>query len=260
MIMSVARFDELLQARAVEVRDRDPRLVSTFAKRVGRVAGGIAGIVAGLLPPAVALVRFRSWHARSDGVLTKLLIIADALAILVYVVARIAAHRLTLARLYEFERSGNADVDIRRLEQEHPIALLARRVDRLEQASLALPLIAYALLAPLTIHLIYAAAAMHDVRDFDDWMRLSYLVVGHVHIFVAIAAWLLARRLRATPTAELGAFRVNAWKIYGLTVAVSLIPLLFVTAGIVVLTGLFLPPVLQWAYQAVCRERRVLTV
>src|SRR5262249_59716756 len=94
--------------------------------------------------------------------------------------------------------------------------------------SIAVPMTALALILPLTLH--YAVAlilrvSVPDGRDFDGWISLSLLFVGHCHVVLAYQAWRFARALRETPdvfSVGLIADR-SGWQAWGVTIAASLV-------------------------------------
>ena len=127
-------------------------------------------------------------------------------------------------------------------------------------------MMALALLAPLTIHLVvYALFRQRAVDRFDTWIATSLVVVGHAHMVLAYLAWRFAKRMRALTTeaiAEGAAGR--GFREYGYTVLASAIPsaLLYLLPPILTAaTGLlFVRPMFRAMTDAVVRERRALGV
>jgi len=254
-----ARLDAGMRARANEVQTAHPALADIYARRIGRIAGGIVGVCLGCALPITAALM--SWmHSNFDrGQLSIGLIVAVCVSVATRFFARAWAMEHATDLLSTFELSGNVYGDIARLESEHPVAALAARADRLERASISWPLAAIAVLAPLSIHLFVAGYWARG--NFDRWMVLSYIIVGHAHAFLAICGVRLAIRLRKAE--DLIRFEPRAWKAYFLTIGVGAIPggiLMLVPPILVALTGLFIPPVWGWAVRAVSYERRVLSV
>jgi hypothetical protein len=210
------------------------------------------------LPFAAALL-LNGGYDFHRGFLTLGLVTAVCLSVATYFAVRGWALVHTRAALATFESSGDVFADIARLEAEHPVASLHARTAALETASIAWPLAAAAALAPLSIHFLVAGYWARG--EFDGWMGMSYVVVGHVHLFLALLAVRLARRLRRCD--DLASFRLKAWEAYGWTVAVSLVPgavLYVIPPAVVTLTGLFIPLLWHWALRTVRRERALLPV
>ena len=244
-----------MRARADEVQTAHPALAQTYARRVGRVAGGVAGVVLGLALPAAAGWMAATGSRFDGGQLTFGLIVAVCVSVATTLAGRAWATEHAHELLSTFELSGNVHADIVRLEAEHPVAQLIGRSDALERASIAWPLTAIALLAPLSIHLL--VAGLFAGGRFDSWMLLSYILVGHAHVCLAICGLRLAKRLRTAE--DLGCFRPRAWKAVWLTVGISAIPggiFLAIPPLLVLATGLFIPPLWRWAVRTVARERR----
>jgi hypothetical protein len=255
-----ARLDAGMRARSAEVRDVHPELAATYARRVGRIAGGVAGVFLGCVLPLVAALMFAAKSNFEGAQLTVGLVAAVCVSVATYWAGRAWALTHAHELFTSFELSGNVHADIARLESEHPVAALAARTDRLETASIAWPLVAIVCLTPLSIHLV-VAAAYGAAAKFDSWMGLSYLIVGHAHAFVAFCAVRLAKRLRRAE--DLHWFEPRGWKAYGLTVAIAAVPggvLIGLPPIITAVTGLFIPPLWGWAVRAVAAERRVLSV
>jgi hypothetical protein len=252
-----ARLDAGMRARADEVHASHPALAHTYARRVGRIAGGVVGVVLGLVLPAAAALMSATETRFDSGQLTCGLCVAVCVSVAAIFMARACAREHAERLLSTFELSGNVFADIARLESEHPVRQMAARTDALERASIAWPLAAIALLAPLSIHLV--VAGWYARGYFDGWMALSYMLVGHAHVCLAICAVRLAKRLRDAD--DLSCFAPRAWKAFGLTVLVSAIPggiFLAIPPLLVAATGLFIPPLWRWAVEKVANERVVL--
>src|SRR5260370_38098921 len=88
-----------------------------------------------------------------------------------------------------------------------------------------------------------------QARGYDEWIRVSVLIVGNAHIALAVCAFLFARRLHRSSLEEMHCRFHALWlKALGITVLVSAAPgvlllaippvLTFVT-GIAFVPGLF---------------------
>jgi hypothetical protein len=252
------RLENGMRARGRKVYAAHPALAQTYARRVGRIAGGAAGVALGLALPAAAGFMAATGSQFDGGLLTMGLIAAVCVSVATTVAARAWAKEHAHGLLSTFEVSGNVFADIARLESEHPVAELHARTDVLERASIALPLVAFALLAPLSIHLLVAGVIVRG--HFDAWMALSYALVGHAHLCVAFCGARLAKRLRDAE--DLTGFAPREWKAYWLTVGVSAIPgaiLIGIPPLMVAGTGLFfIPGLWGWAVRTVAHERMAL--
>jgi hypothetical protein len=181
-------------------------------RRVGRVMFGSALVLgAVVLSVAAALL---SMYEAVQVASTPLIFATTWLGALVaYVAGRIG---------------GAAFVKVRGLPLE----------DRLLFPSLALPLIGMSLVMPLTLHAVISLF-LHDATGFEEWTRMSLVVVGHAHLALAAlagtAAWRMAR----------GEQHLSGMKILFITVGVSCVPgviLLALPPVIVLATGLVFVP------------------
>jgi hypothetical protein len=151
------------------------------------------------------------------------------------------------------------------LEMTWPIAALAGVVawrvalrlrlsahpDAMLPASLVIPMVAIALLAPLTLHLP-VVLALADRETFDMWVMLSLCITGLAHVVFAFTS---ARRGYHLATGK------PAWsplKVYAATVITSCVPFVLLYAippVLVAITALPLLPVLYAMERIVTRER-----
>ncbi len=104
--------------------------------------------------------------------------------------------------------------------------------------SLALPLVGMSLVTPLSLHALISLF-MNDRLGFEEWTRMALVVVGHVHVALALmaarAAWRMSR----------GEQHLSGVKILFLTVGVSCVPgvlLLALPPTIVLATGAVFVP------------------
>jgi len=124
-----------------------------------------------------------------------------------------------------------------------------------EIAGLALPLIATALLGPLTLHAPFFLGTLRPAQEFGQWILLSAVIVGHAHLAFGYFAYRHVRRL--TQGERLGAR--SALAIWGKTILVSAVPgvlLAGIPPIITAVTGVFLVgPMLYWAHRTQEAER-----
>jgi len=266
------RRDELLTQRQLEVATLPAVVPAVYARRRARIFAGGTGIACAIFMAASAALR-------RDG-LTTILQAAWLCMVGSYLFARSAslAHvRTVLDRA--FTASDSAGSDVLRFEDLTPATVVREMAERLEWWSVALPMTALALLVPLSLH--YAVAAMlrvsvPDGRDFDGWISLSLLFVGHCHVVLAYQAWRFARALRGTPdvfTVGLIADR-SGWQAWGVTIASSLvagvlllvvvpiagIALVVVAPAVVAATGLAFIPTMFSRMGRRIREERLLLI
>ena len=103
---------------------------------------------------------------------------------------------LAQARCPVLAMSAEDDVfiDLLRLDPHAPRRLVTRAVQRFELASLALPLVAVGLLAPLTVHLLVGLLVLGiELQQFSKWIAVSAALVGHAHLvmFGVFGFWIL---------------------------------------------------------------------
>src|SRR5262249_30968662 len=138
--------------------------------------------------------------------------------------------------------TGDLHRDLALLEAAAPRSELIGRTEALERESVMFPLMAIALLAPLCIHFIVAGAWIWP--KFDQWIAVSYVLVGHSHLVLAYLGWSFARRVCRTPTEDLATVSHGGWRAYWIVVGSSAFPgavLLMIPIALVAVTGLFIP-------------------
>ena len=162
-------------------------------------------------------------------------------------------------------------VELAKLQREEPLSEMRAVASKWELVALWAPLVAIALLVPLSLHflagLLFFGGWSAEPGFRSMWLPWSAVVVGHAHLALAIASVIWARTLRKRP-ATLSRSRVHrSWaKALGGTIVVALLPTIFLfggawlfVGGIVTLTGLAFVP---WAYLATAavlvRERAML--
>jgi hypothetical protein len=115
-------------------------------------------------------------------------------------------------------------------------------------ASMVVPSVAIALLAPLTLHLPFVGGG----RDFDEWASLSLPITGVTHVLLAVLVAMRAYQLVA------GGKAIRPGSIYLVCVAVSCLPfavLYLLPPALVALTGLPFLPAMAYMQRLVERER-----
>jgi hypothetical protein len=121
------------------------------------------------------------------------------------------------------------------------------------KASLVVPTIGIALMAPLLIHLPFALVSQ---GSYDTWVGLSVVIVGTAHLAFAITTGIRAARVVDDRPA------MSPWICYAITVGVSCVPfalLLLIPPVLVALTALPLMPLVYFQNQLADRERALVT-
>jgi hypothetical protein len=284
---TAARFEALLERYARE----NPQATAVRAiveRRIGRV---VAGVVAGLVGASALLTGllltgpaspFVPRHLVPAGFATSLLLAAWPLALAAGFLVRAVA-RLRFARVLRapsMPAPALALTELSRLEDARPLLTLRRRAARIEGWSAAAPLAGLSLTAPLTLHLIVSPAferAM-SVRDFDDWIAVSALLVGPAHLVLVFFAvrWALTLRRREIDTLHKG-IHASWMKAVLVTAIAGAVPcalllamaggglgvmavvLLLIPAAITAGTGMvFIPAMYLLAARRIARERLAL--
>ncbi len=252
-----------------EVEPVLPRLRRVGAARLARAAAGTVGLAAAAATVAGAF--------RDDGGATYALIGGGLLAMCAYVGVRaLAAFGGLFVRRGRWripELTGQLDVDLARIDASHPTAALARRVERLEIWSTALPLAAISLLAPLTLHFLVgllfgwtSSPYRSTAEEFTTWLRISLVIVGHAHLALMACAIAFARKMKRLDTLGVAGLMIHAeWaKALGIAVAVAAVPgiiLLALPPVIAALTGLvFVPAAFISTRRRVLDERAVVAL
>jgi hypothetical protein len=272
-------LEPVLRQRVAELRERrehDAVFVDVArrvaSRRVGRAVAGGVGVVMALASFAFALLgysRVDADGAHPDRITsTGLLFLAWPVALAVGAMARLLARPL-LSVGGRVLLSGNPSVDLARLEATDPLREACDIAMSWERKSVALPLAAVSLLAPLSIHGILWAAFSHAERaasgmdDFGSWIALSVVIVGHAHLALLACAVHWTYKLRSAPTNELRRGLGRAWgKALLVSAGIACLPgvvLLAIPPILVVGTGLvFVPVMYHWAARTLERERLAL--
>lgn len=239
-------------------------------RRVARIAAGAVGLAgAGLMILRAAAVALDPKH-RVVG-LTHLLLGSVVAMVIAYALGRVGA-KLFYSRPAIPSRSRDPRLDELKLESPLCSQDAWDQADRRELWSVALPLMAIALLAPLTIHalvygalLAYQGSLASNVADFNTWVALSLLIVGHAHLVLAFLSYRFAKKLRELPTVELEQKGGQlGWNAFWWTVFVSAVPgaLLYLIPPLLTLfTGLlFSPAAFRFMRRRVMAEREALRI
>jgi hypothetical protein len=255
-VVAASRRDQALARWREELAALSEDVKRIYARRVARSLAGVAAIGAAGAMVVATLVGGRG--------ATRFLLLAGPVAVLAYLVGAILAPRRLAARLRRASEPGpDVWADLARFEDGGPGAIVQAAADRLERVSVALPMIGAAFCLPLTIHYGYFLWQSHGLEGpdpFDEWIRLSTVLVGHCHVILAVLCWRYAVRLRRRPTAELAwAPARDGWSAWGITTAASIFPgvaLLFIPLVLVAVTGvLFIPAMFRFMSVQVARER-----
>jgi hypothetical protein len=231
-----------------------------YAARTGRVWAGVAGIAGAAGVVTMTALRFLGPHTRGVSPTLVLLLSWPAMVSAYIAGALGAAHRAKRALVPA--ETGDLHADLARLEQGWSVEEVRALANRWPWASTALPMMAVAFLAPLSLHAI-AATFMGALDKFDEWIALSIGIVGHAHVALAIfyaafgsrARWLDDATLAAQPSP-------GPWAVYGWVVLVSAIPgILFMLLPpiITAVTALFFHPFLyRGMIRTLLKERAAL--
>lgn len=224
------RLEELASLRAEELLHPEMRpLERVYIRRRARLAGGIAGVAGGV---ALLVIGASSLTALAPP--WKLLIGAwlGALVVPLYAYMAASAWASWVVRCWRhwlLGRTGSDERDLERLADATPLQTMREQARRFSVASIALPLMAIALLGPLTLHAPFALVG-NGAQGFATWIGLSSTIVGHAHLVYAGLAARHAVKLGRDPHMTGGPGRTLAF-----TVAASCVP------GILLLA---LPPIL----------------
>jgi hypothetical protein len=272
-------LEPVLQERLAVLQERRAKDTSQVEaarrvamRRMGRAWGGAVALGIAVLAFVAGLLALPATYDTDKWLrelATVLLFAAPVVGLVVLVCGRLFGRAwLTWTLDVPLRLTGDAATDLSRLESTDPLQESREVAMRWERASIALPLAAVSMLAPLTIHgvvwgmLSWPSGNMtvSSLSDYGEWIALSALIVGHAHLAVLIGTVRWAFRLRETPTVRLG---VDLHKHWGLTLLVAMgvacvpgIVLLGIPPLMVGITGIaFLPATYGLAARAVVSER-----
>lgn len=267
------RREELLVLRKCEVDGASDELVRVHARRVARVAGGATAIAgaacitftSGLSYGAKAL--FGASLFADEPPVTSILVATVLLVPLAMAISwSIARRRMRTALESAVQPTSDVRLDVARLEHAPPLALLTARIDSLEFHSVWVPLVGWALVAPLSMHLMLAIVlgwvGIGRLEQFDWWILVSLVLTGVGHAVLCMMAVRFARRLRAWRPTPTSTERVpSVWVPYGWTLLGACVPgvvLYAVPPLIAAVTSLFIPVTFLALRQRVLAERAAL--
>jgi hypothetical protein len=259
-------YEHIVGKRLAEVRHTRDALLPLQTKlgrsrwaRLARIAGGMIGVAGAITMTLFAI-------DNQDREATTALVGSSILAIAVYVCVRVVgelrAHwPKALPPLPAL--TGRLDDDLARLDAALP-APSSASTSRLEAWSLALPLAATSLLAPLTLHWLFISVIEHESpRGYGEWIRISLMIVGHAHLALVGLSFAFAKKLGRSTAAEIGAINVHSewFRALGITVGVSAVPgaIFYAIPPILsAITGLlFVPAMFVLAHRTVQSDRQL---
>lgn len=256
-------YEDLLQQREREMDQLGGPVARLYERRLGRAAAGAAGI-AGSAALVASSVAVAAMDEPKDGSLTQILLGSWLVSGAAYLAGRLLAkHRIRSALQRMARPSGDLRADVERLRSAEPSRALRHLTDGLERSSVALPLVMFALLMPLTIQAIVSRPmGAWDSGEFDSWIKMSLVIVGHCHLVLAYLSWRFARNMRSWSTQVLASKRHReGWVAWAITVAVSCFPgivLIAIPPILVAVTGLFVPIAFYGMARRVVSERMAL--
>jgi hypothetical protein len=263
--------DGLLREREQEISALPPQLTRVYVRRASRIAAGVVAAI-GFGAMTIAAILGQGVDAAFNThlvtvPLTPILLATLAAVPVVALFARTVAHFRLLGLVRSSLRlTGDTRADVERLERTTS-TMVAERADALESPSVAMPLVGWALLAPLTIHfLVYAAMSNNEPLDmflhgFDWWICASLLLTGVAHFTLAALGFRFAKRLREVGNG-VALNDPSSWAPLGWTFLAGCLPgviLYLVPPVLVGATGLvFIPATFAFMKYRVQNERLVL--
>lgn len=237
--------------------------------RSARIAAGSVGIIGVVVLAVAAAVSILVLHTTPKGGLSLILLATWVAVVIAYQLAR----RRAAARAARAARapapSDDPWADLARLAALPPGASLHALAASQERASASLPLVALSLLLPLSIHgFLYASAVVATchaevIGNYDFWILLTMIGVGHAHLALAWFARSFAKSLASIPDHEVIAeAERRASRAFWWTVGISAIPgayLVCIPPILVAVTGaIFCKPMFRRIAAEVLLERQEL--
>ena len=265
-------YDHIVGLKLAETEDARaqleplmPGLRRIAGKRIARMAAGAVGMAGGLAMITFAIVTDR------DATTTYTLVGSSIAMLATWLFGR---GILGVARRFQRTRgpwgrlalSGVLDDDLARIDASDPrteLTSIENGLGKLEAASVWMPATGVALLVPLLLHFLFISLVGNHTRpeEFDEWIRVSLVIVGHAHIALVVLCVLFAKKLRRMSTDEIAQMKINReWaKIWLIVIGISCLPgiiLYLVPPILVAITGLAVIPLLiTTLYRAILRER-----
>lgn len=256
--------EELAKVRLAELfasadershRALSSRAAGVYTRRSARAAAGIMGTIGGVAMLAVSALSlaYKTGEELNEWVLA----VAWAATAATYLVARVdGAWRLRRGMASLVGLTEDVDRDLARLEGVAPRRYVRECAESLGRVSIGAPMMAIALLGPLTLHYVVFGI---QAREFGEWMAFSAAVVGHAHLVLAFVSWRFAKRLFAGESKGTG---LEGIKALGWTTLTAAIPgaLLFLLPPVLTFaTGLFVVmPAFFWAHRRASAEHALL--
>jgi hypothetical protein len=241
-----------------------------FVARCGRVAAGgvmVGGVVALIATGLVIAFACNGMGSRGleMGLLTAILLGTWPVAGLACLLGRAWARRSFERRmLAPLDATADVHADLDRARRFDPGQHAMRMLNAMEADSMAPLLCGITMLLPLTLHFFAGLVLGAEIEDYDAWIALSGVAVGHCHLILGVSAWRYVRRLATMPAMALVHRSPHpGWKTYGIVLASSLFPgvlLMFVPVILVAVTGLFIPLVYGWSARRIGDERDALAM
>jgi len=271
------RREELLASSKAQLEEAQAGLVRIYARRIARIAGGATAIAGAACITVMSGLSYGlgvvlgSSPFFKDPPLTLTLMATALLAPGAMLIAWGVA-RLRMKASIERALVSTSDVrlDVARLQHAPPLGQLKARIDALEVPSVWVPLMGWALVAPLSMHLMLAIALgwievpgtgpQHE--SFDGWILASVVLTAVGHAVLCKMAVRFARRLRTWSPASL-AKPPSVWAPYGWTMLGACVPgliLYCVPPLIAAVTSLFIPVTFGALKHRVLRERALVAL
>lgn len=258
------RFHTILERLNLD-DEKVARAARVHARRTGRIWAGVTGIVA--MAAVAGSILYAGLIAPGQypypGVPTLLLLAAWPAMGAAYLLGKAWSTWSTGRDRAVLRETENAQADLVRLEAGwRRVDDVRERADLKERGSVQLPLIALAFLCPLTLHWMIATP-LSVGHDFDKWIMLSLVLVGHAHLVLAYQAARFARNALNMSAVEVEQTRSKKqWAAFGWTVVASALPgaLFFLIPPIITAaTGLIVAPLMfHSAARWIVDERREL--
>ena len=252
--------DEVREARE-QLAPMLPELREINRARWARIVSGLSGVGA-----AIAMVWYAATATHRDENATYSLVFGFVGLGVTWALARILLFLFGQKRTTsEPELTGQLERDVELLDVSdvrREVRAIEAQADKLEIASIALPIAGITFLAPLFLHWLVACVMGNDsAREYSEWIRISLVIVGHAHIALAVLGYLFARKLHRATNEAITNLRIHReWaKIWLITIGVSCLPgivLLLVPPLLVALTGIaFIPFMIAGLRHSILNER-----
>ena len=261
------KIRELRRQYLQELFDLSPIFFNIYKHRMGRIWAGLAGVL-GAAWLVLNVLHSCLWlnTGPSDWSFSFMLFGAVLFPLVAYFLSQLFVGRILLRKLllpYRYE--GDAHLIIEQLKNFSVQQKAENATKALERLSIAMPLVALSLLAPLTIHMIVSllfVSAPGWSSGFSVWILGSFIMVGHCHLLLAWLSWRYCSRVSSATVEEFTLLSGCGWRAFGYVVASSFLsgiflgfffPVLMLVVGV---TGiLFIPAMFGWARNALAFER-----